>query len=291
MNVLKIIFSSILFLSGVAHASPEIIDSNAVVYKTLDGVTLKLHVYNPTNFDTQTMHNAIIFFHGGGWNNGSHKAFKRQSMYFASRGMVAISAEYRLKNTHGTTPYDAVEDAKSAIRYVRANAHKFKINPNTITAGGGSAGGHLAASCGLLKMWDNSAEDLTVSSKPNALVLLNPVLDLGPDHYAHKRFGKDFKLISPMQNISKNAPPTLILVGTEDRILPVPTVKKYQSIMESFDNRCDVVLYQDQGHAFFAKPPIKYFVETTDEIDRFLVSLGLLDGQSTIKNQYNINNE
>lgn len=291
MNVLKIIFSSILFLSGVAHASPEIIDSNAVVYKTLDGVTLKLHVYNPINFDTQTMHNAIIFFHGGGWNNGSHKAFKRQSMYFASRGMVAISAEYRLKNTHGTTPYDAVEDAKSAIRYVRANAHKFKINPNTITAGGGSAGGHLAASCGLLKMWDNSAEDLTVSSKPNALVLLNPVLDLGPDHYAHKRFGKDFKLISPMQNISKNAPPTLILVGTEDRILPVPTVKKYQSIMESFDNRCDVVLYQDQGHAFFAKPPIKYFVETTDEIDRFLVSLGLLDGQSTIKNQYNINNQ
>lgn len=291
MNVLKIIFSSILFLSGVAHASPEIIDSNAVVYKTLDGVTLKLHVYNPTNFDTQTMHNAIIFFHGGGWNNGSHKAFKRQSMYFASRGMVAISAEYRLKNTHGTTPYDAVEDAKSAIRYVRANAHKFKINPNTITAGGGSAGGHLAASCGLLKMWDNSAEDLTVSSKPNALVLLNPVLDLGPDHYAHKRFGKDFKLISPMQNISKNAPPTLILVGTEDRILPVPTVKKYQSIMESFDNHCDVVLYQDQGHAFFAKPPIKYFVETTDEIDRFLVSLGLLDGQSTIKNQYNINNQ
>ena len=291
MNVLKIIFSSILFLSGVAHASPEIIDSNAVVYKTLDGVTLKLHVYNPTNFDTQTMHNAIIFFHGGGWNNGSHKAFKRQSMYFASRGMVAISAEYRLKNTHGTTPYDAVEDAKSAIRYVRANAHKFKINPNTITAGGGSAGGHLAASCGLLKMWDNSAEDLTVSSKPNALVLLNPVLDLGPDHYAHKRFGKDFKLISPIQNISKNAPPTLILVGTEDRILPVPTVKKYQSIMESFGNRCDVVLYQDQGHAFFAKPPIKYFVETTDEIDRFLVSLGLLDGQSTIKNQYNINNQ
>ena len=291
MNVLKIIFSSILFLSGVAHASPEIIDSNAVVYKTLDGVTLKLHVYNPTNFATQSMHNAIIFFHGGGWNNGSHKAFKRQSMYFASRGMVAISAEYRLKNTHGTTPYDAVEDSKSAIRYVRANAHKFKINPNTITAGGGSAGGHLAASCGLLKMWDNSAEDLTVSSKPNALVLLNPVLDLGPDHYAHKRFGKDFKLISPMQNISKNAPPTLILVGTEDRILPVPTVKKYQSIMESFDNRCDVVLYQDQGHAFFAKPPIKYFVETTDEIDRFLVSLGLLDGQSTIKNQYNINNQ
>ena len=95
--------------------------------------------------------------------------------------------------------------------------------------------------------------------------------------------------VFPMQNISENAPPTIILVGTEDRILSVSTVKKYQSTMQSFGNRCDVVLYQDQGHAFFAKPPIKYFVETTDEIDRFLVSLGYLEGQSTIKKQYNIN--
>jgi acetyl esterase len=291
MKVIKTIVLSILFFSGYTHASPDIIDSNAVVYKIVDGVTLKLHVYNPKNFDAQTVHNVVIFFHGGGWNNGSHKAFKRQSMYFASRGMVAISAEYRLKNTHGTTPYDAVEDAKSAIRYVRKHANKFKINPNTITAGGGSAGGHLAASCGLLKIWDNTDEDLSVSSKPNALVLLNPVLDLGPDQYAHKRFGNDYKSLSPMHNISKNAPPTLVLVGTEDRILPVTTVKKYQSTMQSFDNRCDVVLYKGQGHAFFAKPPIKYFIETTDEIDRFLVSLGYLEGQSTIKKQYNINNQ
>jgi acetyl esterase/lipase len=120
-------------------------------------------------------------------------------------------------------------------------------------------------------------------------VLLNPVLDLGPDHYAHKRFGNDYKSLSPIHNISKNAPPTIILVGTEDRILPVPTVKKYQSKMESYVNRCDVVLYEGQGHAFFAKPPVKYFIETTDEIDRFLVSLGYLEGESTIKKQYKFN--
>ena len=138
-------------------------------------------------------------------------------------------------------------------------------------------------------MWDNPTEELSISSKPNALVLLNPVLDLGPDHYAHKRFGNDYKSLSPIHNISKNAPPTIILVGTEDRILPVPTVKKYQSKMESSGNRCDVVLYEGQGHAFFAKPPVKYFIETTDEIDRFLVSLGYLEGESTIKKQYKFN--
>jgi acetyl esterase len=287
MNVLKIILVFFLF-SGLSYANPEVTASNAVIYKTIGDVALNLHVYNPKNFDEKKLHNAIIFFHGGGWNNGSHKAFKRQSMYFASRGMVAISAEYRLKNTHGTTPYDAVEDAKSAIRFVRKHAKQLKINPNTITAGGGSAGGHLAASCGLLKKWDNSSEELSISSKPNALVLLNPVLDLGPDRFAHKRFGKDYKSLSPIHNISKNAPPTIILVGTEDRILPVPIVKDYKSRMESLGNRCDVVLYEGQGHAFFAKPPIKYFIETTDEIDRFLVSLGYLEGQSTIKKQYKI---
>lgn len=287
MNVLKIILSFFL-VSGLSYAAPEVIESKALVYKTIGDVSLKLHVYNPKNFNEKKTHNAIIFFHGGGWNNGSHKAFKRQSMYFASRGMVAISAEYRLKNTHGTTPYDAVEDAKSAIRFIRKHANEFKINPNTITAGGGSAGGHLAASCGLLKMWDNSNEELSISSKPNALVLLNPVLDLGPERFAHKRFGKDYKSLSPIHNISKNAPPTIILVGTEDRILPVSIVKDYKTRMESFGNRCDVVLYEGQGHAFFAKSPIKYFIETTDEIDHFLVSLGYLDGQSTIKKQYKI---
>ena len=287
MNVLKII--SLFFLvSGLSNATPEIIESKAVVYKTIGDTSLNLHVYNPKGFNKKKIHNAIIFFHGGGWNNGSHKAFKRQSMYFASRGMVAISAEYRLKNTHGTTPYDAVEDAKSAIRFIRKHANEFKINPKTITAGGGSAGGHLAASCGLLKMWDSSSEELSISSKPNALVLLNPVLDLGPDRFAHKRFGKDYKLLSPLHNISRNVPPTIILVGTEDRILPVPTVKNYQSKMKSHGNRCDVVFYEGQGHAFFAKPPIKYFIETTDEIDRFLVSLGYLEGQSTIRKQYKI---
>ena len=52
-------------------------------------------------------------------------------------------------------------------------------------------------------------------------------------------------------------------------------------------NRCDLILYKDQGHAFFAKKPIKYFIETTHEIDKFLVSLGYLNGNSTINNQYN----
>jgi len=114
-----------------------------VIYKKIDTTELKLWIHYPEK--VKKKHAAIIFFHGGGWNNGSAEQFLPQSEYLASLGMVAISASYRLKNVHGTTPKEALEDAKSAIRYLRLNAKELNILPNKIAAGGGSAGGHLAA--------------------------------------------------------------------------------------------------------------------------------------------------
>ena len=67
----------------------------------------------------------------------------------------------------------------------------------------------------------------------------------------------------------------------------IEMVTSFKEKMEAVGNRCDLILYKDQGHAFFAKKPIKYFIETTHEIDKFLVSLGYLNGNSTINNQYN----
>ena len=66
-------------------------------------------------------------------------------------------------------------------------------------------------------------------------------------------------------------------------------VESFKEKMELVGSRCDLVLYKDQVHAFFAKKPIKYFIETTLEIDQFLVSLGYLNDSPTIKKQYNKN--
>ena len=280
---------SIMGFNGYAQNSVVVIKPTLRVYKTIDSIVLKLHIYKPIKFDASKTYNCVVFFHGGGWNNGNPRAFRRQSMYFASRGMIAISVEYRLKNTHGTSPFQATEDAKSAIRFVRQYAKELNINPNTITAGGSSAGGHLAASCALLPKFDNPNEDLAVSSIPNALILLNPVLDLGPGAYAHRRFGDRYIDLSPTDNIVAGAPPSIILVGTKDPIVPVEMVESFKEKMELVGSRCDLVLYKDQVHAFFAKKPIKYFIETTHEIDKFLISLGYLSDSPTIKKQY-INN-
>ena len=264
--------------SPIPTIEPEIVE-----YKRIDAVKLNLHIYKPKTFDANKTYNCIVFFHGGGWNNGSHTAFRRQSMYLASRGIIAISAEYRVKNMHGTTPLDAVEDAKSAIRYIRKHAKALNINPNMIAAGGGSAGGHLAAACGNIDGLEGENEDLSISSKPNALVLFNPVYDNSKNGFGYNRMEGRYLEISPLHNISKGAPPTIIFFGTNDKTTPLSSSKLYKQKMDEVKSRCDLFLYEGQEHSFFNKEP--YFIKTLFETDKFLESLGYIKGKPTIENQ------
>ncbi|WP_194767902.1 alpha/beta hydrolase [Tamlana sp. I1] len=261
----------------IADITPE-----TLIYKEIDTVKLKLHIYKPLDFNPSKTYSCIVFFHGGGWNSGSYKAFSRQSSYLASRGMIAISADYRLFNTHKTTPFDAVEDAKSAIRYVRKHAETLHINPNLIAAGGGSAGGHLAAASGNIDGLEGSNEDLQISSKPNALVLFNPVYDNSKQGYGYRKMDGRYLEISPLHNISKGAPPTIVFFGTNDKTTPVASSKAYEEKMKAVGSRCDLHLYEGAEHSFFNKGD--YFIDTLIETDKFLESLGYIKGNQTLKN-------
>ena len=255
-----------------SQISPE-----RVLYKSTDQADLNLFVYKPVDFDKSQTYSCIVFFHGGGWNSGDYKQFERQSIYFASRGMVAFSVEYRIRNKHGTSPIEAMEDAKSAIRFIRSNAKLFSVNPNLIAAAGGSAGGHLAAVAGNIDLFENPNEDLSVSSKPNLLILYNPVL-----HFGRKwQWIKNPLNASPYENLKKGAPPTIILTGTDDKIVPVELVKNYKKRMESIGSRCDLILYEGAEHAFFNKGDD--FLDTVLQTDIFLKSNWYLSGPPTIK--------
>ena len=267
---------AILFLLLVNSAFSQIFPEK-IFYKSTEQTDLNLFIYNPVDFDKSQTYNCIVFFHGGGWNSGDYKQFERQSIYFASRGMVAISVEYRIRNKHGTSPIQAMEDAKSAIRFIRLNAELFSINPNRIAAAGGSAGGHLAAVAGNIDLFDNSSEDLTISSKPDLLILYNPVL-----HYGRKWGWIDNpSSASPYENLSEGAPPTIILTGTKDKIVPVELIENYKKRMEAVGSRCDVIFYQDAEHAFFNRG--QDFIDTLYESDIFLKSNRYLSGPPTIK--------
>src|SRR5438270_3298313 len=90
--------------------------------------------------------------------------------------MVAGSAKYRIKSVHNTGPEKCIEDAKSAVRWMRVNAKRLGIDPNKILAGGGSAGGTDAAFTAYNTTFEPEGENKSVSSKPNALVLYNPAI-------------------------------------------------------------------------------------------------------------------
>ena len=252
-----------------------------VTYKTIGDVELDMHIFNPPGHKPGDKTPAIVLFYGGGFVGGDVQQFYRQSKYLASRGMVAICPWYRVKSRHGTTPKESVKDGKSAIRWVRTHADTLGIDTKMLAAGGGSAGGCIAAATGTLKGLNEDGEDTSISSRPNAMVLFNPVFDNVPGrNYSHgraKEYGKEFL---PMHNLSKDTPPTVVFLGSEDHLTPVATAENYKQLMEKFGARCDLHIYEGQKHGFFNNA--KYY-ETLLEADKFLTSLGYMTGKPTLQ--------
>ncbi len=268
-------------------------DARAEVYKTVGGTALKLHIFNPPGHKPSNRTPAIVFFFGGGWLHGSAGQFVPQCRYIASRGMVAITADYRVYTRHKARVVDCVADAQSAVRWVRANAKRLGIDPNRIAAGGGSAGGHLAAATATLEDFTGDQDD-KVSFRPNALVLFNPAIDLTPDETEPgeagsrhlnllRRLGAKPEELSPMDHIGPGLPPTIIFHGKADRLIPFEKIEAFAKAMKKAGNRCEVVGFEGQGHGFFnaRKGGDRYLRETLRLADRFLTSLGYLKGEPT----------
>ena len=251
--------------------------ADAIVYKRTANRDLKIFVENPVDWKASDHRPAIVFFFGGRWVGGSPNQFAKQSAYLATRGMVGIRVEYRVipKGDAGP-PIVCVQDAKSALRYVRAHALELGIDPRRIAGAGGSAGGHLAAFAALVPGLDDPADDLTVSCRPDALVLFNPVFNNGPGQWGHERVGERYREFSPAHHIARTAPPTIAFLGELDKLIPVSVLTDFAAEMKKAGVRCDVQFYPGVEHGFFNKDP--HFTLTLIEADKFLVSLGWLQG-------------
>lgn len=253
-------------------------------FKEIDGKDLYAYVYYPEKADPEIKYPAIVFFHGGGWRKGQSTQFSRQCEYLASRGMVAIQADYRTMLRDEVSPFECVADAKSAIRWVRENAEHLGIDPQRIAAGGGSAGGHLAAATAMLEGLENTGENLGISSRPDALVLFNPVIHNGPEGYRYDLFGEKYPDISPFHNVRGGQPPVLLLLGTEDPHLSPEQALEFKHSMSKAGNECTLKIYEGQRHGFFnyGKGGYTYYAATVWEMDVFLEKHGFLQGSPTI---------
>ena len=262
----------------------SVVDTKVEVYKTVGDVQLRMFIFMPKGHKASDSRSALVFFFGGGWKGGSPTQFRMQSEYLATRGMVAMAAEYRVKSRHGTTPFECVKDGKSAVRWIRANAARLGIDPDRIAAGGGSAGGHVAAATATTSQIEEEGEDTSVSCRPCALVLFNPVYNNGPGQWGHDRVKDRYREISPAHNIRVGSPPAIVFLGTKDKLIPVSVAKDYQSQMEKVGSRSELMLFEGQDHGFFNfnKGGPAVYARTVHAMDKFLASLGLLQGEPTI---------
>lgn len=270
---------------------PPVIDGAKVeTYKRVDGADLKVWLFYPETTNAaagvegaRAPKPAIVFFFGGGWRSGSPEQFVPQCRHLAARGMIAIVADYRVASRQNAKPSQCVADAKSCVRWLRRNAERLGIDPHRLAAGGGSAGGHLAAAVATLPGLDEPGEDTSVSCVPDALVLFNPGLMMAPwdgvelkgfgANLGADRFGCEPQAISPVHHVRKGLPPTLILHGRADTTVPYVTAEAFRDAMVKAGNRCELVGYDGMPHGFFNKAK---YDETLREADRFLVSLGYL---------------
>jgi acetyl esterase len=280
---LKCIFVSVLVLvSAFVHSQSASFDelegADIRIYKVVEGDSLKLSIVYPENFDAEKKYPAIIFFFGGGWRRGTVQQFAPHCNTLAGKGMIAIAANYRVQSRNNSTPFDAVADAKSAMRYLRRHACEIGIAGNKIVAAGGSAGGHLAACTALIACCNAPDDDLTISPVPNALILFNPVINTMPEGYGSERLGERAKSISPAHHVVEGAPPTLIFHGLDDKTVPFSNVKEFQGKMTQAGNACKVVSFSDAGHGFFnfGRNENRYFNQTMEEAVQFLQSLQYL---------------
>ena len=223
-------------------------------YTEVDGVPLALDVFLPRGERPARGYPALLLFHGGGWRHGGPWQFHPQCRAFSRAGIACFSAQYRTASRFASSPRDAVADATEAWRYLWQQAERLDIDPDRLFVGGGSAGGHLAAMLG--------GDRVTAGQRPAALILYNPLLNLAPGYYAHERFRSDWAAMSPHHRLEAPAPDALIMSGTADVEVLVPTLQQFCQRLEQRDDadalareqlggRCTLELFAGAEHGFF----------------------------------------
>lgn len=259
-----------------------------LVYARYGGRELHLNLYHPAQ--GKGPFPGVVFIHGGGWIGGPTLQFRRQAAYLASKGFVASTIEYRLS---GEAPYPAaVYDCKAAVRWMRANARKFKINPPKIAVAGGSAGGHLAALLGTtngISALEGNGGNAGFSSRVQAVVAFNGIYDFvslvekSPSRILVERsvpkfLGGPLQEVpevyveaSPVAHVSSNDPPFLLLHGTADTTSPYSQALEMQKALERAGVKVELYSAKGANHGFFNSPP--YYKPTLKRMEEFLRSV------------------
>lgn len=246
-----------------------------ITFASAAGVDLKLDVYRPASTSTSTS-TAILFFHGGGWRAGSREMMRPDARAMAQLGFVGLPAQYRLV---GQAPWPAqIHDVKAAIRWTRAHADELAIDPDRIVLWGSSAGAQLA----LLAAGTPDAPELGVA----AVIAVHPPVSFHLGESAERGSTSARALLgesaseeqaraaSPIAHVRESFPPTLLLHGTQDRLVHHSASQRMFDALRAVRAPVDLHLFHGHTHGFAALPSVRAAIvnEVAFFLDRTVVN-------------------
>ena len=260
--------------ADIAQSEPAFIEN--ILYARADTAELRLNISIPVEQDVK--HPLLIFIHGGGWQTGHRNAYNDQIQNAARRGFVAATISHRYTRTvdsRGEPIYrwpDPMHDVKAAVRFLRAHADSFQIDPDKIGVLGASSGAHLAMMLGFTGSNSNFEGDLhvpgddhqTVSTHVQAVAnlsgptdmvssydapvvtpYLDALMDGSPELYLDK-----YIMASPIHHLSQDDPPVLTIHGQLDDVVPVEQAFILDSEMKKAGLNHELIILKNQGHIF-----------------------------------------
>jgi acetyl esterase/lipase len=246
------LLAALLLLAAAVRGQPGILVSRDLVFGDAGGTELKLDLAIPKGGAGPLP--AIVFLHGEGWRAGNRQQMSHFIEGVARMGYVGVTVEYRLVPAAHFPAQ--VEDCKAAVRWLRANAGKYRVDPGRIGVVGFSAGGHLAAMLGV------TGEN---SSRVQAVVSF-----FGPADFSTRDWPADlerevivpflggsfadipavYEEASPVSHASKDSAPFLLFHGTEDKLVPVDQSKRLAEKLRNAGVKVNLVLLEGEGHGF-----------------------------------------
>ena len=281
-RVMVMLAAALLAVAGCGVPVKQELD---VVYGEADGQKLMVDVFMPA-MEAKGPRAAIVAIHGGAWRAGDRKECHDLAKGLAGQGYVVFAVGYRLARPDGNHWPAQLDDVQRAVRWVKANASRFGIDPERVGAAGGSAGGHLAACLGTQDTRDNSDKALAgYSSRVKCVINMVGPTDLTDDFGPKVKDGpwtneqievllggkvKDLpelaRSASPLLLVDAKTAPTLLVFGRKDPLVPLDHGVRYDAALKKagVDSR---LFIHNGGHGLDDAAALVPFLA---ELDAFL---------------------